>query len=84
MVWENLNSNHFLSSYGSIGMVGVEDIGQEEMETIGSRVKETELKEGKNIAMDMIDYYMHCSMNLKRKRLETYLEVAAAMASVVQ
>ena len=44
-------------------MVGIEDIEQEEMETIGSRVKGIDLNEGWNITMDMVDYYMHCSMN---------------------
>jgi len=33
------------------------------METTGSRVKETVLKEEWNISMDIVEYYMHCSMN---------------------
>jgi len=44
-------------------MVGIEDIEHEEMETIGSRVKGTMLKEGQNIAMDIVGYYMHFSTN---------------------
>jgi len=44
-------------------MVGIEDIEQENMETIGSRVKRIELKEGQNNAMDMVGYYIHCSMD---------------------
>jgi len=44
-------------------MVGIEDIEQEDMETIGSTVKGTMLKEGQNIAMDIDGYYMHCSTN---------------------
>lgn len=63
MVQAKLNSGHFLSSSGSKGMVGIEDIEQEEMETIGSRVKVIELKEGQNIAMDMVGYYIHYSKN---------------------
>lgn len=35
VVQVELNFGHFLSSYSSKGMVGIEDIGQEEMETIG-------------------------------------------------
>ncbi len=46
VVQAELNYGHFLSNSSSKGMVGVEDIEQEEMETLGSRVKETVLKEG--------------------------------------
>jgi len=63
MVQAELNPSHFLSNSGSKVMVGNEDIEQEEMETIGSRVKGIVLKEGKNISMDIASYYMHYSMN---------------------
>lgn len=63
VIQEKLNSRHFLSSSISKDMVEIEDTGQREMETIGSRVKGTLLKEGQNISMDIDGYYVHCSTN---------------------
>lgn len=45
VVQAELNSRHFLSNSDSKDTVGIEDIEQD-METIGSRVKEIVLKEG--------------------------------------
>jgi len=46
VVQAEMNFGNFLSSSGLTDMVGIEDIEHEEMETIGSRVKGTVLKEG--------------------------------------
>lgn len=45
VVQAKMNSRNFLSNFDSKDMVRIEDIEQEEMETIGSRVKEIVLKE---------------------------------------
>ena len=63
VVQAKLTSKNFLSNSTSTSTIGVEDIGQEEMKNIGSKVKGTELKEGQDIAMDMTHYYMNFSLN---------------------
>lgn len=63
VIQAKMNSGNFLSHSDSKDMVEVEDIGQRDMETTGSRVKETVFKEEWDISIDIVEYYMHCSMN---------------------
>lgn len=63
VVQEGLDLNSFPSNSKAKNMFEMEDTEKVEKETIGSMVKEIELEEEWNTAMEIVEHYIHHSID---------------------